>query len=270
MQNVAIVVYPVKNSKPILESGYVWHIGEQQSNEGSVVWNQTNNSFDYVSSNQNSPQFIYIDTNLQIHTKQPQNALSISTKPYIWVDNRIGETICYPIVKIGTQHWFQDDLKTTVYKNGNPIKYKSQTNYIETEAGYFTNAANVFYNQKAMETGEIAPNGWRVANYEDWQKLSNYLNKNASTLKATNSWGAKCQSNNLAGFNAHPKGIFNIGANSNKSVYSFGKDYLVYWSAGNTQNTLWTSAILLKSDSDEIKEASYTEFSGYCIRCIKE
>ena len=88
----------------------------------------------------------------------------------------------YHTVKIGTQIWMVENLKTTKYRNGDPIANVTGDQWDKTISGaycsYDNSAANVttyglLYNWYAVnDPRKIAPEGWHVATYQDWETLA--------------------------------------------------------------------------------------------------
>ena len=92
----------------------------------------------------------------------------------------------YKTIKIGDQIWMAENLKVTHYRDGNSIPYV--TNYkewIRLKTGAYcaydndeNNAAiyGLLYNWMAVDDSrKIAPEGWHVPSYDEWQVLVDYL-----------------------------------------------------------------------------------------------
>lgn len=87
----------------------------------------------------------------------------------------------YHTIKIGSQTWMVENLKTTKYNDGTAIGVLS--GFHSTTPGYCIYANNssnkdtygLLYNWYAVNTGKLAPNGWRVPSQADWQVLLDYL-----------------------------------------------------------------------------------------------
>ena len=94
----------------------------------------------------------------------------------------------YNTVKIGTQCWTKENLKTTHFNDGTEIplivSYSGQydpTRYAPgadvanvSTLGYLYNGASV-QSQTATSAGGICPTGWHVPADEEWTQLVNYL-----------------------------------------------------------------------------------------------
>jgi uncharacterized protein (TIGR02145 family) len=139
----------------------------------------------------------------------------------------------YQTVKIGNQIWTVENLRTTKFSDGSPIPLV--TNGIAwgslTTPGYcyYNNITNTdsmkkwgaLYNWYAVDTKKLAPGGWHVPTYNDWDTLANYLTVNgldAKSLAAKTDWypylydgeffpvGLYLSENNKTGFSAIPSG----------------------------------------------------------------
>ncbi|NLU37745.1 MAG: hypothetical protein GXX78_02525 [Bacteroidales bacterium] len=143
----------------------------------------------------------------------------------------------YNTVKIGTQVWTVENLKTTKYNDGTPIPNVPDDEWSNLTTGAYCNYDNLesnaeiygrLYNWYAVNTGKLAPAGWHVPTDDDWAILENCLiaigynydgtlegNKIAKSLCAKTNWalsseagtpGAAPENNNSTGFTALPGG----------------------------------------------------------------
>ena len=145
----------------------------------------------------------------------------------------------YNVVKIGTQVWMKENLKTTRYRNGDSIGTTiPATLPIEGEHkyqwAYDGNESNVAAHGRlytwyvATDSRNVCPAGWHVPSDADWTALTDYLIKKgygygggykgmdiSKSLAATSGWvadetpgstGNNQESNNSTGFTALPSG----------------------------------------------------------------
>ena len=189
----------------------------------------------------------------------------------------------YPVVQIGDQVWMAENLKTTRYRNGDPI----------TEQWAYNNDANnaakygrLYTWYAATDSRGIAPAGWHVPTDAEWTILENYLiangynydgtttgNKIAKALAATTDWytytgtgtpGADLTKNNSSGFTALPGG----NRDFNGPFYDIG--YYGYWWSSTEKYTsnAWHRALsfydygLYRLDNSK----SY----GFSVRCLRD
>lgn len=197
----------------------------------------------------------------------------------------------YHSVKIGTQVWMTENLKTTKYNDGNAIPEIADNNaWIGLTTGACCNFNNdtitckkygKLYNWHAVNTGKLAPTGWHVPTQVEWQLLYNYISSNVSTygpvykaLAATTDWalttttdaiGNDMTKNNSSGFIALPAGNRFSG---NGKFDSLG--YQCEW--WSTRELDSGNAIFISLLNDNTW--SFTSFinkkSGFSVRCIKD
>jgi uncharacterized protein (TIGR02145 family) len=132
-----------------------------------------------------------------------------------------GDNNHYPVVKIGTQTWMVENLKTTKFNNGTEIPNEPTDAWPDlTTPAYcwYDNdaAANkatygALYNWYAVNTGMLCPAGWHVPSDAEWTTLINYLGGESvagDKLKETGSvhWIYENIGTNEVGFTALPAG----------------------------------------------------------------
>lgn len=195
----------------------------------------------------------------------------------------------YNIVKIGTQLWMVENLKTTKYNDGTAIPNVTDNSgwptvpttdaycwYNNDEAN--KNPYGALYNVIAVNNDKLCPVGWHVATNDDWHKMILFLDPNATQginesyiaggmikESGTVHWddfnGA--YATNESGFTALPGGIrytdpygfAQLGNNAN------------YWSAGSDYQVR-----LLISGNNSINKkpgAFLNRGNGNSVRCIK-
>ena len=103
----------------------------------------------------------------------------------------------YNTVRIGDQVWTVENLRVTRFNDGTPIPHITDDNQwgnLSTPAYCFydNSSANgdkygALYNWHAVNTGKLAPYGWRVPTYDDWKILRNYLTNNGYNWDGSNS-----------------------------------------------------------------------------------
>jgi uncharacterized protein (TIGR02145 family) len=83
----------------------------------------------------------------------------------------------YKTVKIGTQVWMAENLKTTKLNDGTLITNLpfNETWSGITWPGYWSSRGFTFYNGYSVNTGKLCPVGWHVPNSGELNTLFNYL-----------------------------------------------------------------------------------------------
>lgn len=197
----------------------------------------------------------------------------------------------YTTVTIGTQTWMAENLKTSTYRNGDPIPNVADDGdwfllITGAECTYgndaaFGNKYGKLYNWYAVgDSRNIAPTGWHVATDEDWVTLVAYLNDNlgvalstGKALAATTDWqnasditavGNDLTKNNSTGFAALPGGY---------RYYNGGFTGLIgygYWWTSTAGGTYGPWCRGMRSYDGAVSRFSDAEKYGYSVRCIKD
>lgn len=205
----------------------------------------------------------------------------------------------YSVVKIGNQTWMAENLKTTKYRNGDPIGTTTPVNkdifgenapkYHWAYNGDEINVAKYgrLYTWYAVgDSRNIAPEGWHVATDADWVEMQNYLIQNgynydgsltenliAKSLAANKDWtyfsvqgriGNDLSGNNKSGFTALPGGWRDyIG-----TFYSIGL-YGNWWSSTASDNdNAWF--YILGYDYINLYRGYVDKLYGCSVRCVKD
>ncbi|MCA0447318.1 MAG: hypothetical protein LCH54_13925 [Bacteroidetes bacterium] len=185
----------------------------------------------------------------------------------------------YRTVKIGSQEWTVENLQTTKYNDGTSItKTNDNTTWSSTTNGaycaYDTTESNVatygfLYNWYAVNTGNLAPSGWRVPTDADWTKLIDYAGGEliaGSKLKAKTGWNSNGNGTDEFRFSAIPSGL---RINSN-GVFAYVGNYGSWWSSTpNDLESAWYR--LMYFDNPRVlRNSFYNLGSGYSIRLVRD
>ena len=204
----------------------------------------------------------------------------------------------YTTVKIGTQIWMSENLKTTKYKDGAAISLVTD---ITTWSNLFTpaycwygnNEANkelygALYNWYTASSYNICPAGWHVPTADEWTTLENYLIDNGLNYDGTttgNKIGKALASNTLwapstvegavgntdypakrnsTGFTALPGGErFSDGYFSNKSIIGY------WWSSTlNPPGGKWGRR--MSASNISFSATIQNAMDGLSIRCVRD
>lgn len=214
----------------------------------------------------------------------------------------------YHYVTIGTQTWMIENLRTTRFRNGDtihttvPAKKDISTEATpiyqwpcDSDANKVTDYGRLYTWYAVSDTRNIAPEGWRVANDDDWTTLELYLENNGYNNSGTTdtakvrsvkhdiakamcsklTWKTDLQigavGNNLTKNNK--SGFAAVGAShrlANGSFYPLGI-FGYYWttSDGDVAGSAWVRSFYFgKSNVD--RKAISKNIGGYSVRCIKE
>jgi uncharacterized protein (TIGR02145 family) len=184
----------------------------------------------------------------------------------------------YPTITIGNQIWMTENLRTTRYRNGDPIPNVTDGNeWSILTSGAFCNYENdienfntygLLYNWYAVsDKHNITPDGWHIATSEEWTTLFNYLGGPGiaeGKLKEsdTTHWDSpNTGATNATGFTALPGGS-RIGG-----TFLYMGSAAYWWSATENSNAIEAFRINL---STGYTISSRNKAWGYSIRCIKD
>jgi uncharacterized protein (TIGR02145 family) len=188
----------------------------------------------------------------------------------------------YKTVTIGTQVWMAENLKTTKYRNGDPIpnvtenlQWKNLTtgafcNY-NNDNKVGTNYGRLYNSYAVYDNRNIAPTGWHVASNSDWENLENYIGGQFTggvRLKeiGTKHWISPNQdATNETGFTAIPGGLRESGV-----CYGIG-EIAIWWSSTTSSTLGWGIGWSLSYVDNGLGLGSLFEGNiGTSIRCVKD
>jgi uncharacterized protein (TIGR02145 family) len=204
----------------------------------------------------------------------------------------------YHYIKIGTQTWMVENLRTTRYRNGDIIPTTSPyTQNISTESNAKYqwpaggNDANlekygrVYTGYAAYDSRNLAPTGWRVANAADWKVLRDYLqangynydktsdeNKYAKSLASKTDWsssstvgtpGNQPELNNQSGFNGYP-----AGWRTQSGTFQYLGSQAMWWAIA--EGLMYESGVNIYNSAVNVQgSVNYMNYA-MSVRCIKE
>jgi len=187
----------------------------------------------------------------------------------------------YPVVLIGEQFWMAENLKTTMYQNGDLIgtttpatldlsgedtpKYQWAYNGDEDNA---VTMGRLYTYYAITDSRGVCPVGWHVPSDGEWTTLTNYLGVNAgSKLKETGTahWPSpNAGATNETGFTAIPGGLRTFDGFFVNYPY-----YARYWST----TEVWSGVARgrsITSYSNGVQANMLEEKDGNSVRCIKD
>lgn len=197
----------------------------------------------------------------------------------------------YRTIIIGNQTWMLENLKTTKFNDGTSIPeydFTSDENWNKdvntfpffqwASTSDLTNSVDenlptdyygAMYNHAAIESGKLAPEGWRVPTQQDFEILKNfianqgYANREGVALKSATGW-SEFSGNGLDvfGFNALPGGYVDV----------FGTpkaDSVIGTWATSDFDPVQRRRMILSLHQEEMEILDQSILLGSSIRCIK-
>jgi uncharacterized protein (TIGR02145 family) len=186
----------------------------------------------------------------------------------------------YKVVKIGTQCWFAENLRSEHYNNGDRLPGAlSDATWSTTKAGaqayYDNDAGNLteygrLYNWYAVNDARgLCPSGWHVPSHAECTTLTDFLGgasfaggkmKEAGTAH----WLApNTGANNSSGFTGLGHGC----RNANGSFYNLLR-YGYFWSSSPSGGTAWYR--LLGYYDADVGSTNASRRDGFAVRCVKD
>jgi uncharacterized protein (TIGR02145 family) len=224
------------------------------------------------------------------------NQLSFVTDPVIWADI---EGNSYNVIRIGTQLWMKENLKTTKYNDNtaipNVIDSIQWTTLITPSYCWYNNNASSYkntygalYNWYTIEKGKLCPTGWHVPSDAEWTILESYLilngynydgtttdNKIAKALASPTGWASSSSmgavgntdypaKRNATGFSALPGG-FRAKDGAFRLVGRSGN----WWSSSlNSSTYAWFR--YFDYTYSNVGRSDIIMRYGFSVRCIKD
>ncbi len=151
----------------------------------------------------------------------------------------------YKTVRIGNQVWMAENLRTTKFADGSPIPevrdndaWKNTTNpamcWHKHDKANFGTIYGAFYNWEVVNSGRIAPPGWRVPTQEDIEELFEHLKSTYKTdigyrlMTSQKGHWVNNRGSNETGFTGMP---------------GYRKSDGAFYAGGGTSGNIWSSTI---------------------------
>jgi uncharacterized protein (TIGR02145 family) len=208
--------------------------------------------------------------------KDTNNSTTQETGTVTDVDGNV-----YKTVKIGTQWWMAENLKTIHYRNGVSVpNVTDNTQWSNLTTGAYCDYNNIssnstiygkLYNWYAVvDSRNLCPTGWHIPTDAEWTTLITYLGGDGvagGKLKETGTvhWlSPNTGATNEKGFNALPGGASN--SNGSFSGITYGG---FWWSSTEyTVTDAWHSNMLYGTSN--VYRVSSSKAGGLSVRCVKD
>ena len=195
----------------------------------------------------------------------------------------------YKTVKIGKMVWMAENLNVAFYRNGDSIP-QARTNeewqrYGKEKKGcwsyykYDSSDAVIYgklYNWYSVtDPMGLAPAGWRVASFEDWDKLIVTLKGKETAgkkMKSTDGWEVNTGTNE-SGFTAKPGGLIDrISIRKNKSAlwWCSSEQAISYQKKNNPVPDRLAWFFELSAVFDKVLSDRGEKSNGFSVRCVKD
>lgn len=198
----------------------------------------------------------------------------------------------YRTVKVGTQCWLRQNLRTTRFANGTPVPVVSNNSiwislftpgmcWYNNDSVSYDSLYGALYNWYSIWGGNLCPSGWHIPEDNEWQVLEislgmtpsdailtgyrgtgqgNKLKESGTSVWAPPNSGA----DNSSGFSGLPAGKRSDGGGDFSGMGNFG-----YWwtSSGYLSDFIWYR--ILSCDETGVFRGYHNKGHGYSVRCIR-
>ncbi len=188
----------------------------------------------------------------------------------------------YNTIRIGTQTWMAENLRTTKLTDGSDIPNvtaNDEWKRLQTP-GYcwylnddkYMKIYGALYNWYAVSSDKLCPDGWHVPRYDEWTTLFSFIGNNyevANKLRETGNthWvNTDASVSNSTGFTALPGGWRNID-NINFGDLGYAG---TFWAVPEAEGNINTTMFFFQGSLEGIFFAENSKNSGLSVRCIKD
>lgn len=212
-------------------------------------------------------------------SEEDSNGAQNSTSTVTDIDGNV-----YHTIKIGNQTWMVENLRTTHYNDGTEIpNVLYQEDWSSLSTGAYCNYDNAksyasvygrLYNWYSVNTGKLAPEGWRVPTDDDFTELVLYCGGSdvaASKLRETGTehWENDAEGiTNESGFSARGAGYRRGETPFGAGIFDLIKVRTYFWTTTEFESVY--SWYFVSSRIDIFRGEETDKKQGYSVRCIKD
>lgn len=180
----------------------------------------------------------------------------------------------YKTIKIKDQLWFESNLKTTRYTNGDKIlKTKKASKWVNHDTlpqcmqHKLKNDNSIYYNWYVInEKRGVCPSGWKVPSQKDFNELISALGgTEIAGMKMKNliTWGDTTKYNETNLFNAIPTGFVEITGKLNQ------ENVRACWWTKDEQHVATAYSYSIGNMGTHIIRDKFYKKQGNTVRCMK-
>ena len=210
----------------------------------------------------------------------------------------------YNTIRIGTQVWMKENLKTTKYNDGTPIPNITDNGiWAALTTGAYCNYDNIhvlsntygsLYNWYAVDNyaatrvasnggKNVCPTGWHVPSDAEWTTLTDYLTSNgfgyegsgediSKSLAATSGWFSDPTGgdvgNDQASNNSSGFTALPGGYRNYLGAYYFLEQYAGWLSSTESPSEAWIRRLF--DNYASVFRVSYPKQDGFSVRCLRD
>jgi uncharacterized protein (TIGR02145 family) len=187
----------------------------------------------------------------------------------------------YKTVRIGTQVWMAENLRTTKLNDGTPISlvtdneaWINSTNpsfsWYDNDSLKYKESYGALYNWYAINTNKLCPAGWHVPSDGEWQTLTTFLDGFYTAggklkEKGTKHWKSpNIDGTNESGFTALPAGYRSL-----QGIFNYQGISAYFWSSTkyNDKTVLFWN---IRYRLGYIYKYPGEIYCGFSVRCLRD
>lgn len=185
----------------------------------------------------------------------------------------------YRTVKIGSQEWMAENLRTSKYRNGEVILHITNDTtwsnlasgaycWFDNDSATYENPYGKLYNWYTIDDGRgLCPSGWHIPSDLEYLNLFNFLggqNVAGGKMKETAYWDSpNTGATNESGFTGLPGGLRNVNG-----AFSNNGDAGSWWSSWDDESEARSLSLDFHSIIAYL-EISYKKI-GFSVRCLRD
>jgi uncharacterized protein (TIGR02145 family) len=220
-----------------------------------------------------------------LYAKTSEKANELELKLHILTNSIIAggmvvdiEGNSYKTVRIGTQVWMAENLKTTKYRNGDIIETTNPANLIvpndntsKYQWAYDGNESNVatygrlYTWYAATDNRNVCPTDWHVPSDAEWTTLATYLGGDGGKLKETGTihWQSpNAGATDESDFTALP------GGHRDFNFWQIGNYFECWTATEKSESVAWLYYLYYGNSSINLGE--WGKNMGMSVRCLKD
>jgi len=187
----------------------------------------------------------------------------------------------YKTVKLGSQWWMAENLRTTKYNDSTSItpvpdtaawKKLSTPGYCwyNNDSVTYIGTYGALYNWFAVNTGKLAPKGWHIPTDAEWTTLTTYLGGELIAGSEMKETGVKhWMSPNTGATNSTEFTALPGGFRGNDGSFVYLKYFAYYWSSLQ-YDTTYARYRYLCWEYGYANRYYFYKTAGFSIRCVKD
>ena len=229
--------------------------------------------------------------------------VTLTTTPLTTVTDIDGNS--YNSIRIGTQVWMKENLKTTKYSDGTLIpNIQGNAEWAALTTGAYCDYSNTpsnsttygrLYNWYAVDNNagtkvasnggkNVCPTGWHVPTDAEWTTLTNYLTNNGYGYEGSGSDIGKSMASTSGWTTYGTAGtVGNDQVSNNSSGFTalpsgyrgYGGSYFDVghgggWWSSTEYSTTWAYYRFMFYDSDYVGRTNEPKHVGFSVRCLRD